>query len=150
MKEHKIDMEAVKAFIGQTTPETAIYVGCDSSRYFDKDRVRMVAYVTVVVVHFDGNRGAKVFKQVDIQRDYGSLHTRLMNEVYYATNLAYELIEVVGERPFEIHLDINPNPRHKSSIAVKEAIGYVKGMLGLAPKLKPESFAALAVADRYT
>lgn len=150
MKEHQMDMEAVKAFIKETTPETAVYVGCDSARFFNKDRVRMVAYVTVVVIHFDGNRGAKVFKQVDIQRDYGSLHTRLMNEVYYATNLAYELIEVVGERPFEIHLDINPNPRHKSSIAVKEAIGYVKGMLGIDAKLKPDSFAALAVADRYT
>jgi predicted RNase H-related nuclease YkuK (DUF458 family) len=47
----------------------------------------------------------------------------------------------------EVHLDINPNPKHKSSIAVKEALGWVKGSLGIDAKIKPDSFAATHAAD---
>lgn len=150
MKEHVMDMEEVKKAISETTQETAVYIGCDSARFTNRDRVKMVAYVTVVVLHFNSNAGGKVYKRVDIQRDYGSLKERLMNEVYYAANLAYELVDTIGDRPFEIHLDLNLDPRHRSNVAVKEAIGYVKGMLGFAPILKPDSMAATTIADRYT
>jgi predicted RNase H-related nuclease YkuK (DUF458 family) len=47
----------------------------------------------------------------------------------------------------EIHLDLNPSPNHKSNIAVKEAIGWVRGSFGFDPMIKPESFAATHAAD---
>jgi len=70
-----------------------------------------------------------------------------MTEVSYVTELASELIEVMGDRPLSIHLDINPNPKHKSSIAVKEALGYVRGMFGFDPVLKPDAWCASKAAD---
>jgi len=59
------------------------------------------------------------------------------------------IADVVGERPFEVHLDINPNPDHRSSMIVKEAVGYVLAQ-GLKPVLKPDAVAASAVADFFT
>ena len=47
----------------------------------------------------------------------------------------------------EIHLDINPNKKHNSSIVIKEATGYVMGMTGMEAKAKPEAFAASYCAD---
>jgi predicted RNase H-related nuclease YkuK (DUF458 family) len=70
-----------------------------------------------------------------------------MTEVNYAIAAATEIIEVLDGRHMEIHLDINPNPKHKSSVAVKEALGWVKGTLGLDAIVKPHSFAASHAAD---
>jgi predicted RNase H-related nuclease YkuK (DUF458 family) len=36
---------------------------------------------------------------------------------------------------------------YKSNVAVKEALGYVKGTLGIDAKIKPDSFAATHAAD---
>ena len=68
-------------------------------------------------------------------------------EVQLAVTTATEIVDVIGDRHFEIHLDINPNPNHKSSVAVKEALGWVKGSLGMDAKIKPHSFAATHAAD---
>jgi predicted RNase H-related nuclease YkuK (DUF458 family) len=78
--------------------------------------------------------------------DYGNLKQRLLNEVMYAVNVATELLDAIGDRHLEIHLDVNPNPKHKSSIAVKEALGYVTGS-GFIGKVKPCSWAATHAAD---
>jgi hypothetical protein len=49
----------------------------------------------------------------------------------------------------EVHLDINPNELHNSSIVVNEAMGYIKGMCGVIPLVKPRAFAASYAADRF-
>ena len=53
------------------------------------------------------------------------------------------------EYPIEIHLDINTEKEHGSSCAASEAAGYVLGMTGIEPKLKPEAFASSFGADHY-
>jgi predicted RNase H-related nuclease YkuK (DUF458 family) len=80
-------------------------------------------------------------------RDFGNLRQRLITEAGFAIEAATEIVDVIGNRHLEIHLDINPDPKHKSNIAVKEALGYVKGTTGLDAKIKPESFAATHAAD---
>lgn len=145
-----LDMDALKEYIRSTSKTTAIYIGCDSKRFVRRG-VSLVAYVTVVVAHLDQSRGGRLFKIVDVQRDYGiTMRQRLMNEVYAATTLAYELLDCVEDRPFAVHLDINPDPNHKSSVVVKEATGYVMGMLGIQPVLKPNSIASSSAADAIT
>jgi predicted RNase H-related nuclease YkuK (DUF458 family) len=79
--------------------------------------------------------------------DYGNLKQRLLTEVQYAVATATEIIEVLGNRHMEIHLDINSDPKHKSNVAVKEALGWVKGSLNMDAKIKPASFAATHAAD---
>ncbi|WP_457600056.1 ribonuclease H-like YkuK family protein [Hydrogenivirga sp.] len=138
------DIEEVREFIRGSSPNSAIYVGCDSRQF----RSRTV-FVTVVVVHIDSNHGAKIFWQVDRVKRIRSIRQRLMEEVNRAVYTALMIADVVEERPFEVHLDINPNPDHRSSVIVKEAVGYVLAQ-GLKPVLKPDAIAASAVADFFT
>ncbi len=138
------DIEEVKEFIRKTSQKTAVYVGCDSRQVKNH-----TVFVSVVVVHIDSSRGAKIFWKVDKVPRIRSLRQRLLEEVSRAVYLALEVSEVVGNRPFEVHLDINPNPEHNSSIILKEAIGYVLAQ-GLKPVVKPHSIAATTVADYIT
>lgn len=65
---------------------------------------------------------------------------------WFSTYLAFG--EILEDFEVEIHLDINQNEVHNSSLVLKEAVGYVLGMTGLNAKVKPESFAASVCADR--
>ena len=129
-----------------SSESSSIYVGADSIRY--KKNGRWYAkYSTVIVLHIDSNKGCKLFhKSVDMD-DYGNLKQRLLNEAGFAIEAATEIIDIVGKRHLEIHLDINSDNKYKSNIAVKEALGYVKGSTGLDAKIKPEAFAATHCAD---
>ena len=138
------DIEEVQEFIRKTSQKTAVYVGCDSRQVKNH-----TVFVSVVVVHIDSCRGAKIFWKVDKVPRIRSLRQRLLEEVSRAVYLALEISEVVGNRPFEVHLDINPNPEHNSSVILKEAIGYVLAQ-GLKPVVKPHSVAATTVADYIT
>jgi hypothetical protein len=137
--------EARKAIIS-SSETSSVYIGCDSVRYRTVKGF-MAKYSTVIVLHMDSNRGCKLFHNNVTIPDYGNLKQRLLNEVMYAINAATEIIDCIGDRHMEIHLDINTNEKHKSSVAVKEAIGYVRGSLNIEPKLKPYSFAATHAAD---
>ena len=137
--------EAKKAIIA-SSPQSSVYIGCDSIR-FRKNKMWYAKYSTVVIVHTDSKRGCRLFHESVDMPDYGNLKQRLLTEVQYAVATATEIIEVLGDRHMEIHLDINPDPKHKSSVAVKEALGWVKGSLNMDAKIKPASFAATHAAD---
>lgn len=149
-KKH-INIAEVSAFINECSPETKIYLGCDSER-FRIGGVWYVDYITVVIVHFDGKHGCKIFGAVDRERDYGQAANkpkmRLMGEVYRVADLYLTLSKEVAH-DISVHLDINPNERYGSSVAVQEAVGYIKGMCGITPQVKPEAFAASYAADQF-
>lgn len=135
-----------KQAIRASSQSSSIYIGADSIRY-RKNGQWWAKYSTVIVLHLDSKHGCKLFhRSIDLP-DYGSLKQRLLTEVTYAIEAASEVIEEVGDRHLEIHIDVNPSPKHKSSIAVKEALGYVKGSLGIDAVIKPDSWAASHAAD---
>lgn len=138
----------IKSQIRSSAPDSSVYIGSDSKVYSEKG-VAMVAYVTVVILHFGSAKGAKIFKAHRKERYYGQIRTRLMGEVTDVIAIGLEITDVIENRGFEIHLDINRDERYKSSMVVKEATGYVLGSLGIEPKLKPDAFAASSVADRF-
>ncbi len=137
------DIKEVREFIKNTSKSSAVYVGCDSRQFRDQ-----TIFVTVIVIHINSNNGAKIFWQVDRVKKISSIRQRLMEEVNRAVLTALLIADVVGDRPFEVHLDINPNPDHRSNTIVKEAVGYVLAQ-GLKPVLKPDSVAAYVVADFF-
>jgi predicted RNase H-related nuclease YkuK (DUF458 family) len=151
MKE-KFNLDEVKEFISNTSDTTSIYIGADSERYRGRDDLWYADYTVAIVVHMDSSRGCKVFGKVDTERDYDNRHdrpaTRLMNEVYRAAQMYLDLIDAVGDRHCEVHLDINPNEMHGSSCVIQQATGYIRGMCGFSPKVKPEAFSASYAADR--
>ena len=148
----EFNLEEVKKFISNSSAISNIYIGADSERYRGRDDKWYADYTVAIVVHLDGSRGCKVFGQVVTERDYDKKHDRpayrLMNEVYKASAMYLELFEVIGDRHCEVHLDINPNEMHGSSCVIQQATGYIRGMCGFAPKVKPEAFAASYAADR--
>ena len=139
-------IEEAKQAILDSSQESSVYIGCDSIR-FRKNKQWYAKYSTVVIVHMDSKKGCRLFHESVDMPDYGNLKQRLLTEVQYAVATATEIIEVLGNRHMEIHLDINPDPKHKSNVAVKEALGWVKGSLNMDAKIKPASFAATHAAD---
>jgi len=137
--------EARKAIIN-SSEKSSIYCGADSIR-FKKDGKWYARYSTVIILHLDSKHGCKLFHNSIVMDDYGNMKQRLVNESFYAIEAAMEILDVLGNRNLEIHLDLNPNPKHKSNVAVKEALGYVKGSTGIEAKIKPYSFAASHAAD---
>jgi predicted RNase H-related nuclease YkuK (DUF458 family) len=71
-----------------------------------------------------------------------------MTEVYKVADLYHLIEDCIGERDVEIHLDINPNLKHNSSIVIQQAVGYIKGTCNVVPMVKPQAFAATYCADR--
>lgn len=141
--------EMVELLIGLDN-STKIYMGCDSVRYRKNNRW-MAKYATVAIVHINGKHGCRIFSSISHEADYDVKKNRpkmrMMNEVAKVCALYVQLIPFIDEFEVEIHLDINTNPLHGSNCAASEAAGYVLGMTGVEPKLKPESWAASFGAD---
>ena len=129
---------------------TKIYFGCDSVRVIKKN-VWYARYATVVIVHKNGNNGCRLFSAESTEVDYDVRQNRpkmrLMHEAIKVCDAYLQLIPYIDEFDCEIHLDINTDPQHGSSCVAKEAAGYVLGMTGVEPKLKPQGFAASYGAD---
>jgi predicted RNase H-related nuclease YkuK (DUF458 family) len=147
-------LDKAKAAIAASTPQSSVYIGCDSIRYKKKVKGRnqwFARYTTVVVIHMDSSKGCKIFYKTEVLPDYGqkteSLFNRMITETNFAVEVAQEIIPVLGDRHLEIHLDINTEVQHKSQMALDAARGYVRGVLGIEPKVKPDGWAATHAAD---
>lgn len=147
----RLNIQEIKSFIESQSPETKIYLGADSERYKSKGKW-YADYTIAVVVHIDGCHGCKIFGEIQTELDYDAKNSkpsmRLMNEVYKVAELYQKIVDVVEDRHVEIHLDINPDERHNSSIVIQQAVGYIKGMCNVVPMVKPKAFAASYAADR--
>jgi len=148
----QINLDEVTQFIQAQSPETKIYLGCDSER-LRVNGVWYADYVLAIVVHINGNNGCKLFGEVHRERVWDAKPSkpamRLMTEVYKVSELYLKLAEVLEGRHVEVHLDINPNEMHGSSCVISQAIGYIKGTCNVIPFVKPEAFAASYAADRF-
>ncbi len=160
----RINYDEVNEYIRNSTPESVILLGCDSVR-IKKRKGWNARYSTVVVIrNATGSgkdlvyRGCKVFGGSCTLPDYGrvirsgklaNLKLRLMQEVTFVLEAFENVWEAIGDRHFEIHLDINTRPECESNIALTEARGYVMGMTGYEPEFKPDALAASFAADAY-
>jgi len=130
--------------------KTKIYFGCDSVRVI-KNNIWYARFATVVIVHKNGNNGCRLFSHESTEIDYDVRQNRpkmrLMHEAMKVCEAYLQLAPLIDEFDCEIHLDINSDPGAGSYCAAKEAAGYVLGMTGVEPKLKPHGFAASYGAD---
>ncbi len=132
------------------SPDTKVYLGCDSVR-FNRNNRWYARYATVAIIHMNGKNGCRIFNNISVEPDYDLKKNRpkmrMMNEVSKVCELYNQLAPYIDEFDVEIHLDINTDPKHGSNCAASEAAGFVLGMTGVEPKLKPESWAASFGAD---
>lgn len=146
-----IEVQDIRAEIAKHDgARTKVYIGCDSVRK-NISGVWHATYMVAVVVHINGCNGCKLFGEMSQQRDYDkkeSPNTRLLNEAYKVVEVFMKLKEVLDAHYCEVHLDLNPDTRWASSKVINQAKGYVKGMTGHNPIVKPHAFAAQYAADR--
>lgn len=149
----KIDVVELKTFIDAQSPETKIYLGCDSERVNIRG-TWFADYAAVVVVHIDGKHGCRIFGEVTRERDYDQRRNkpamRLMNEVYKVSALFQKLADVLEDRDVEVHLDLNPDELYGSNCVIVQAIGYIKGTCNVVPMVKPSAWCSSFAADRFS
>ena len=143
-------VEDLVALLLECNDKTKIYLGCDSVRYIKKG-TKYARFATVAIVHMNGKQGCRIFSNISREKDYDMKPNRpkmrMMYEVQKVCELYTQIGPLIDEFDIEIHLDINTDPKHGSNCAANEAAGYVVGMTGIEPKLKPDSWAASFGAD---
>lgn len=124
-----------------------VIVGCDSSA------VSEPTFPLVIVVLRKGEGGRFFLQKVRYSKGkkFYNLHDRILQEVLLSCELALFLRENFKAEglsyDFEyIHADIGEHGKTKDMI--KEVTGLIRGN-GFEPVIKPLSFAASSVADRY-
>jgi predicted RNase H-related nuclease YkuK (DUF458 family) len=152
VKSIHLDLDVVREYLSQATPESHVYVGCDAAT--NKENTITTYTRTVVIRKRVGDifKGCKIFGESFVERSYGlsGMSARLMQEVYYAAEAA-EAIRDVAENKFDVFtvdLDLNKDPEHRSNTVVAQAIGYIQA-LGLTPRIKPDAHAATGAAHSF-
>lgn len=108
-------------------------------------------FVTAIIIHREG-KGARYYYSRERQRVTKSLRQRIFYETSRSLSVASRLAEKLAENGHadlnvEIHLDIGENGPSKELI--REVVGMVVGS-GFDARIKPYSYGASSVADRYT
>lgn len=152
MFDYRITEKELQAYLDKCNDDTKIYLGCDSERFHVKDEW-YADYILVIVVHMNARNGAKIFGEVHRERIYDKNpkypQVRLMNEAIKLGEFFLKHEDVLTGYEVEVHLDLNPDKLYKSSTVVNEAVGYIRGLTQIEPKIKPFAWAASTAADRY-
>jgi predicted RNase H-related nuclease YkuK (DUF458 family) len=154
----KVNLEEIREFLTRCGPETKVYIGTDSERFKYKG-VWFADYITAIVIHIDGCRGAKVFGEVTREKDLDQRKDRPFNRMMTEAKKSAEMYlfckELFYDFEVEVHLDISSTEVNGSNVAASAAVGYIKGMCNVTPILKSKdgfgggpSFAASFAADR--
>lgn len=131
-----------------------IVVGCDSSSNEEPH------FPLAIVVLRKGEGGRFFLKRIKCPegRKFYGWKQRILNEVLLSCQLALTLKEKIAQASQKaridssnyqfryIHADVGENGATRDMI--KEVIGLIRGN-GFEPMIKPQSFAASVVADRY-
>lgn len=110
-----------------------------------------ICYVTAVIILREG-KGGRFYYTREREKKQLSLKQRIFMETARSLGVASRLTERLAtaglkDPNMEIHLDIGKQGRTKEII--REVVGMVVGS-GFGARIKPESYGAFKVADRYT
>lgn len=139
-------MDSILGYIkGLPCSSYKIIVGTDSQVR------RETCFVTAVIVHRQG-KGARFFYRKLSQRKIVSLRQK----IFYETTMSLELgakitgyLADIGVEEFNVEIHIDVGHQGETKELIREVVGMVTGS-GFKAKIKPDSFAASSVADRYT
>jgi|CZCB01.1.fsa_nt_gi predicted RNase H-related nuclease YkuK (DUF458 family) len=139
--------EIVSYFNEKPEEKYKLIIGTDSQFHFPND----VCFVTAIIIHRVG-KGARYF----FSRRHQKFMENLRQRIYYETYLSLEVATMVAAKladdedinlNVEIHLDVGKNGETKEMI--REVVGMVIGS-GFQAFIKPDSYGATKVADKYT
>ncbi len=140
----------ISDFVSQDSQDKyQLVVGTDSNGDKRAD------FVTAVIVYRVGHGGRYFWKKTNGHKIYHTLRDRIYNEVTLSLETAQDLLAQMKSSmkvnqefnyDFQIHIDVGQNGPTREMI--KEVVGMVRGN-GFKAKIKPASYAASHVADRY-
>jgi len=137
-------IDGLVGFLSEESPNGySLVVGTDSEMSTD------TSFITAIVLHRHG-RGARYYWAAMRKPRFATLRERIWQEAIFSISVAKSIVEELMKREVEgkrvhIHVDIGENGPTKSLI--QEITGYVRGN-GFDVFIKPEAYAASAVADR--
>lgn len=142
--------EEIAGFISQD-PQARyrLIVGTDSNGE------KQANFVTAIIVYRIGRGGRYFWKKFNEGKIYHTLRDRIYKEVSISIEMAQDLLsqlkfslksDCLTDYDFQIHIDVGRKGPTREMI--KEVIGMVRGN-GFKAKIKPESYAASNVADKY-
>ncbi len=122
-----------------------ICVGTDSQVH-----THTIDFASVIVFIREKQGGFMYFNKSSMRKNGMPLRERLIMEVGKSVEIAYRINDLLVSYgvPLEVHADINRDEACLSHVALKEAIGYIRGM-GFDFKVKPYAFASSSCADRF-
>jgi len=142
----------------QESPESAyeVVVGCDSP---SSDKPFFPIAIVVLRTGFGGRFFLKkMHYPEEFLKRFVFWKNRILQEVYLSCELALYLREVLENKTKELNYNFNyqfeyihadVGERGKTKEMIKEVVGLIKSN-GFEARIKPHSFAATVVADRYT
>ncbi|MEW5919812.1 MAG: ribonuclease H-like YkuK family protein [Bacillota bacterium] len=124
-----------------------LIIGTDSQTHHDTE----TTFVTAVIIHRVG-KGGRYFFYREKRRFLESLRQRIFFEASLSLDVAGRFSGLLSENGHahlnvEIHLDVGEAGDTKELI--REVVGMVIGS-GFDARIKPESYGASKVADKYT
>lgn len=124
-----------------------VIIGTDSQ---SKDKETL--FVTAIIIQRIGSGAIFFYTKQKHNRMVQDLRYRIYRETEYSLDFVNMLREkgffaFSANIPMEIHLDVGQKGETRKLI--QEVVGWVTAV-GYTARIKPESFAASAVADRYT
>lgn len=119
----------------------------------DSEGNGQVNFVTAIVIYRKGKGGRYFYKKFSKDK-IGHLRQKIYEEVFASLETGRDLIACLQKywknknikSALEIHIDVGENGPTKDMI--KEVVGMVLGQ-GFQAKIKPHSYGASLVADRY-
>ncbi len=145
----------------RVTKEIASFISQDDQSKYrlvvgtDSNGDKRADFVTAVIVYRIGHGGRYFWKRTNGHRIYHTLRDRIYQEVALSLQVAQDMLKQLktsltkSDLPnydFQIHIDVGQNGPTREMI--KEVVGMVRGN-GFKAKIKPESYAASHVADKY-
>ncbi|MCF7935819.1 MAG: ribonuclease H-like YkuK family protein [Synergistales bacterium] len=145
-------MDDIAGFVGSESGRYRFIVGCDSQA-----RQEGVRFVSAIVVHRVGKFG-RYFWARELVPGIAkmSFKERIFEETSRSIELGNKIMGYIDEKRYriirnkkqmEIHLDVGYNGR--TSEIINAVIGMVKAY-GYTHCVKPDSWGACSVADRYS
>lgn len=139
--------EIVSYIREQPQEEYKLIIGTDSHSHYNAE----ITFVTAVIIHRVG-KGGRYFYYREKHFFVQSLRQRIFYETSLSLDVAGRITSLLSAENFdnlnvEIHLDVGEAGDTKELI--REVVGMVIGS-GFDARIKPESYGASKVADRYT
>jgi hypothetical protein len=143
-------VKEITEFISQNKKDKyELVVGTDSNGTNKTD------FITAIIAYRVGKGGRYFWKRTNGHKVYPTLRQRIYEEVTISLKTADTLIKYFESKlspqdfpgyNLQIHIDIGRNGKTRDMI--NEVVGMVRGN-GFEVKIKPDSYAASNVADRY-